>query len=60
MNSWIFLFLASILAGYALTEVPLPGFLASLTPVTSVIGSLAVLVFSLILIYRGLRDLFNK
>jgi hypothetical protein len=60
MNSWIFLFLASILAGYALIEVELPGFLAGLSPITDVIGVLAVLVFSLILIYKGVRYLFTN
>ncbi|QGQ47393.1 hypothetical protein [Metabacillus sediminilitoris] len=60
MNNWIFLYLAGILSGFALIEVTLTGFLASLTPFTTVIGALAVLVFSLILIYKGVRDLFNK
>jgi hypothetical protein len=61
MENWIFLFLASILAGFALINVPLAGtFLASLTPFTTVIGVLTVLIFSLVLVYKGVRYLFNK
>jgi hypothetical protein len=61
MNSWIFLFLAAILAGFALIEVPLTGtFLASIAPFTTVVGVLSVLIFSFVLIYKGVRYLFNK
>ena len=60
MNSWIFLFLACILSGFALIEVPLTDtFLASLSPFTTVVGILTVLIFSLILIYKGVRYLFT-
>ncbi|MGM0874404.1 MAG: hypothetical protein ACQEWV_06300 [Bacillota bacterium] len=60
MNSWIFLFLACILSGFALIEVPLAGIFASLAPFATFIGVLTVLVFSLFLIYKGVRYLFNK
>ncbi|MGG3891489.1 hypothetical protein [Metabacillus fastidiosus] len=61
MNYSIFLFLAAILSGFALIQVPLAGtFLASLAPFTTVVGLLTVLIFSLVIIYKGVRHLFNK
>lgn len=46
MDRLTFLFLAAILAGFALVELPLAGtFLASLAPFTTVVGVLAILVF---------------
>ena len=61
MSSWIFLFLAAILAGFALIEVPLAGtFLAALAPFTTVVGVLTVLLFSVVLIYKAVRYLFTK
>lgn len=57
----ILLMLASILAGFALLKVPVAGtFLGSLAPVTTLIGILAILIFSLFLIYKGLMALKNK
>lgn len=61
MDRMIFLFLAAILAGFALIEVTLAGtFLASLAPFATALGALTVLVFSVALIYHGVRALFNK
>jgi hypothetical protein len=61
MDRMILVFLASILAGFALINVPLGGtFLAGLAPFTTIIGVLAVVVFSLVLIYHGLKALFSK
>ncbi|MGM7720986.1 hypothetical protein [uncultured Metabacillus sp.] len=61
MNSWIFLYLAAILSGFALIKVPLAGtFLASIAPFTTVVGVLTVLVFSAVLIYKGIRYLFSN
>jgi hypothetical protein len=61
MDRLIFLFLASILAGFALVRMPLEGtFLASIEPFTTVVGVLAILVFSFVLIYNGVKSLFNK
>ncbi len=55
------LLLASVLAGFALLRVPLEGtFLASVEPVTDIIGILAVLVFSLFLIFNGIKALLGK
>jgi hypothetical protein len=61
MDNRIFLFLATILAGFALIKFPLSGtFLASISPVTTVIGIITVLVFSLVIIYKGVRGLFSN
>ncbi|WP_332629783.1 hypothetical protein [Halalkalibacter flavus] len=61
MSSWIFLMLACILAGFALLNLPLSGtFLAGIDPITTVIGLLAVLVFSLYLITKGVLFIFRK
>ncbi|TKC18886.1 hypothetical protein [Robertmurraya kyonggiensis] len=61
MDRFILLLLAGILAGFALLRVPLAGtFLASIAPVTNVIGILAILVFSLFLIYKGVMAILGK
>lgn len=61
MNNRTFLFLAAILSGFALIRVPLAdSFLESVSPVTNILGILTVLVFSLVLIYSGVKSLFNK
>ncbi|PFA63251.1 hypothetical protein CN378_19740 [Bacillus sp. AFS015802] len=61
MDRFILLWVAGILSGFALLNVPLSGtFLASIAQVTDIIGILAILVFSLVLIYKGIRALFGK
>lgn len=61
MDRLIFLMLAGILAGFALIKVPLAGtFLASLTPITTVIGILAIVIFSLFLIFKAVMALVGK
>jgi hypothetical protein len=61
MDKFVFLFLACILAGFALINVPLAGSpLASIQPITSFIGILAILVFSLVLILKGILALVGK
>ncbi|MFY4777326.1 hypothetical protein [Metabacillus sp. RGM 3146] len=61
MDRLILLMLASILAGFALLKAPIAGtFLAGISPVTNVIGLLAIVVFSLYLIYKGVMALFGK
>ncbi|MGM0873821.1 MAG: hypothetical protein ACQEWV_03300 [Bacillota bacterium] len=61
MDNRIFLFLATILAGFALIKVPFDGtFLESVSPVATVVGILTVVVFSLVMIYDGVRSLFSK
>ncbi|PGS49317.1 hypothetical protein [Bacillus sp. AFS041924] len=57
----IILMLASILAGFALIKLPLAGtFLSSVEPLTDLIGILAILIFSLFLIYKGFMSLIGK
>lgn len=61
MDRFILLMLASILAGFALLRVPLDDtFLASLAPVTTIIGVLAVVIFALVIIYKGVMALVRK
>jgi hypothetical protein len=55
-----FLFLACIIAGFALLRVPLTGFFAPLSPLVILIGVLAILLFSLVLIIQGLLCLARK
>ncbi|UXH46052.1 hypothetical protein [Rossellomorea vietnamensis] len=61
MDRFILLLLAGILSGFALLRVPLNGtFLESVSPVTDIIGILAILVFSLFLIYKGIMAMLGK
>ena len=61
MDRFILLMLASILAGFALLKVPLSGtFLEVIEPISSLIGILAIVIFSLVLIYKGLMALLGK
>ncbi|OAS86056.1 MULTISPECIES: hypothetical protein [Metabacillus] len=61
MDNRIFLFLATILSGFALIKVNLEEtFLSALAPYFNILGILTVLVFSLVLIYKGVRSLFSK
>ncbi|MYL35233.1 hypothetical protein GLW08_16025 [Pontibacillus yanchengensis] len=61
MDRFILLMVACILAGFALINVSLADtFLASLEPVKNIIGILAILVFSLFLLYKGIMALVGK
>lgn len=61
MDRLILLMLASILAGFALLKVPLEGtFLAGLEQIINLIGILAIVIFSLFLIFKGLMALLGK
>ncbi|MFJ8067119.1 hypothetical protein ACIQYS_21320 [Psychrobacillus sp. NPDC096426] len=61
MDRFILLMLACILAGFALIKVPIAGtFLAGLEPITNLIGILAIVIFSLVLIFKGLMALLGK
>ncbi|MBB6445308.1 hypothetical protein [Bacillus benzoevorans] len=61
MDRLILLMLAGLLAGLALMNIPLEDtFLASIVPITDIIGVLSVLVFSLFLIYKGITAMFSK
>jgi hypothetical protein len=54
------LFLAAILSGFTLTRLPEVSFLSSLTSLFDLIGVLAMIVFSLALIYMGVKALIKK
>ncbi|MDR7076733.1 putative membrane protein [Neobacillus niacini] len=56
----ILLFLAAILSGFVLMSVELVSYLSFLTPIFDIVGSLAMIIFSLALIYKGLKTLFGK
>ncbi|MEI2666192.1 hypothetical protein [Rossellomorea sp. LJF3] len=61
MDRFILLLVAGILSGFALLRAPLNGtFLESVAPVTDIIGILAILVFSLFLIYKGIMAMLGK
>lgn len=60
MDRFIFLYLAGILAGFALIEVPLSGpFFGALEPFVDIVGVIAILVFSFVLIIKGFKSLFH-
>ncbi|PLR68917.1 MULTISPECIES: hypothetical protein [Bacillaceae] len=60
MDRLIFLFLAGIIAGFALIKVAgFLGFLAFLAPFVKIVGVIAILVFSLVLILKGFKNLFH-
>ncbi|MFP5105501.1 hypothetical protein ACSU6B_01825 [Neobacillus sp. C211] len=54
------LFLACILAGFALVNMPTISFLAGLSSFFHIVGALAILVFSFVLLYQGVKSLFSK
>jgi hypothetical protein len=58
MSRWLSL-AGGLVGGYGLLHTPLEGsFLAGLDPVVDGIGIIAMLVFSIALIYTGIRELF--
>ncbi|MEH7492159.1 hypothetical protein [Neobacillus niacini] len=55
-----FLYFLCILAGFALLRVELTGFLAPLSPLVLLIGVIAVILFSLVLIIQGVLCLVKR
>jgi hypothetical protein len=55
-----FLYLACIIAGFALLRVPLTGILAPLSQLVVIIGVLAILLFSFVLIIQGVLCLVKR
>ncbi|MFB3161021.1 hypothetical protein F4694_000236 [Bacillus niacini] len=55
-----FLYFLCILAGFALLRVELTGFFAPLSPLVLLIGVIAVLLFSLVLIIHGVLCLVKR
>lgn len=60
MNSLVVLFFAAILAGFALLRLPDVLFVADFRAFFDIVGVLAIIVFSFVLIYMALTALFNK
>jgi hypothetical protein len=54
------LYLACIIAGFTLTRLPEIPFLSSLGSFFDIVGILTMLVFSLVLIYTGVKALIKK
>lgn len=54
------LYLACILAGFTLTKLPEPSFLSSLDSLFDIIGVLSMAIYSLMLIYMGVKALLKK
>lgn len=55
----IFLFLASILSGFALMSLEPVSFLSFLGPILDIVGALAIIIFSLALLFKGVKSLFK-
>ncbi|WP_179292596.1 hypothetical protein [Bacillus sp. 7884-1] len=55
----IFLFLASILSGFALMSFEPVSFLSFLGPLFDIVGALAIIIFSLALLFKGVKSLFK-
>ncbi|MFD2212511.1 hypothetical protein [Metabacillus endolithicus] len=55
-----FLFLACMIAGFALINVPLSEPLAPLSQLVIFLGELTVLFFSFVLIFHGILFVFGK
>jgi amino acid transporter len=60
MNQTAVLFLACILAGFALIKMPAISFLASLSSFFHVIGALAILIFAFAILYYGVKALIKS
>jgi hypothetical protein len=60
MGSTIWLFFLGILSGFALLRVPLTGFLAPINPIVDVIAVLAILLFAIVLIFKGIIHLIDS
>lgn len=61
MDRYPLLFLACIVAGFALLKVPVGGtFLAPLHPLIFILGVLAIMFFSCVLLYQGVMAFLGK
>ncbi|MGG5254205.1 hypothetical protein ACQYAD_11985 [Neobacillus sp. SM06] len=60
MNSLVFLFLAAIFAGFSLLKLPAVSFVPDLQPFFQIVGVLAIIIFSFVILYMALKALFNK
>ena len=61
MNNLVLTFLASILAGFALANLPTSTVItAGIAQFFTVIGGIAIVVFALALLYFGVKSLINN
>lgn len=61
MQLLILLYLASILSGFALINVPTSTIITpGIANVFDIVGSIAIVVFSLALLYHGIKSLIKK
>ncbi|GAA0603620.1 hypothetical protein GCM10009001_20820 [Virgibacillus siamensis] len=61
MRDLVFVYLASILAGYALTIVPTSAVITqAIADVLGLIGGLAMIVFAIAILVLGVKTLLNK
>lgn len=59
MNNTMMTYLGGLIGGYGLLHIPVSAtFLASLTPLFTIIGVLAMTLFAGALIYKGIQQLF--
>nr|WP_263328454.1 hypothetical protein [Neobacillus sp. Marseille-Q6967] len=56
----IMLYVASILAGFGLLNLPEVSFLGVLDPLFDIVGALSVVVFSFGLVFKGVKSFFGK
>ncbi|SFA80409.1 MULTISPECIES: hypothetical protein [unclassified Bacillus (in: firmicutes)] len=60
MNPIVFLYVACILAGFALLDLPSLSFISSLVTFFDIVGVIAIIVFSFALLYLGVKSLIKK
>ncbi len=61
LDRLLLLYIASILSGFALAKIPLSGtMLEGIEPITTHIGVIAILIFSLLLIGKSFIALFSR
>lgn len=57
----VWLYLACILAGFALVSLPTSAFItAGIASFFAIVGAIAIIVFSLVLLYLGVRSLIGR
>lgn len=60
VDSLLFLYLACILAGFAIIKISTSAILVSLKPILVIIAVIVILLFSFLIIWKGLKTLMRK
>ncbi|ASN03534.1 hypothetical protein [Virgibacillus necropolis] len=61
MQHFVLLYLACILAGFALANLPTSAFVtAGIAGFFQIVGGIAIIVFGLVLLYLGVKALLGK